>query len=95
MKQNRNEDQFDAMLRSAFHDHAKTMERELETQEELQAQGIAPHQFSPEFERKMKLLTKKTKGNVWRGPKSKWGQYIAAAVAVVMVGIERIIDWIE
>lgn len=95
MKQERNEDQLDAILRSAFRDHAKTMERELETKEELQAQGMPPHQFSPDFERKMKRLARKTKGNLWRGPKSKWGQAIAAAGAAVVIGVERIIDWTQ
>lgn len=95
MKKEQREDQFDAMLRSAFQAHAKTMEPELETKAELQAQGIALHQFSPEFDEDMKKLAQKTQRNAWGPGQSRAAKKMAAAAAAVALGIKRIFDWIE
>ncbi len=95
MKKEPREDQFDAMLRSAFQAHAKTMEPELETKAELQAQGIVLHQFSPEFDENMKKLAQKTRRNAWGPGQSRAAKKMAAAAAAVALGIKRILDWIE
>lgn len=85
MKKELKEEMFDAMLRSAFHDHAATMEPELETEAELRAQGIEPHVFSTEFEREMKKLVKKTQRKTWRTGHRKGFQRAAAMFALVIL----------
>ena len=84
MKQELKNEMFEAMLRSAFQDHAKTAEPELETREELQAQGVELHSFSPEFEGKMKKLIKKTKRKAWWSDHRKRVQRTAAMFAVLI-----------
>lgn len=92
MKKEPREDQFDAMLRSAFQAHAKTMEPELETKAELQAQGIALHQFSPEFDENMKKLGPKDPAECLGAPPKQAAKKMAAAAAAVALGIKRILD---
>lgn len=90
MKQKLQDEMFEAMLRSAFQDHRE--EEELPTEEELRARGVEPHQFSPEFERKMEKLTKEMRRKERRNGQSKWFQRTAAVFAALILGIKQLFD---
>lgn len=86
MKKELKEEMFDAMLRSAFHDHAATMEPELETEAELRARGAEIPVFSQEFEQKMgKLLKKDRRKTWWNAHKDRGIWKIAALFAMVVL----------
>lgn len=82
MKQNLQDEMFEVMLRNAFQDHR---EEDLLTEEELRAQGVEPHQFSPEFERKTEKLIKRTGRKQWRETHRKGLRHLAAMLAVVFL----------
>ena len=90
MKQELQDEMFEAMLRSAFQDHRE--EEELLTEEELRAMGVEPHSFSPAFEQKMKKLTKEMRRKERRNGQSKWFQYTAAVFAALIFGIKQLLD---
>lgn len=85
MKQNLQNEMFDAMLRSAFQERRQQGDRELLTEQELREQDIEPQQFSPAFERKMKKLIKKVGRREWRRTHRKTMQHVAALFAVVFL----------
>ena len=83
MKQELQDEMFEAMLRSAFRDHCE--EEELPTEEELRAMGVEPHRFSPEFEKKMEKLIKKMRRKEWREKHRRGIRQLAAMLAVVFL----------
>lgn len=85
MKQNLQNDMFDAMLRSAFQERRQQGDRELLTEQELREQDIEPQQFSPAFERKMRKLIKKVERREWRRMHRKTMQCAAALFAVMIL----------
>lgn len=73
--------QAEAVLRDALR---ACPEEDLLTEGELRKQGIEPHRFSPEFEKKMKALIRQQRRKEWlkkHGVKS--GGLIAALVSLV------------
>lgn len=83
MKQKLQDEMFEAMLRNAFQDHHE--EETLSPEEELRVMGVEPHQFSPEFERKMEKLIRKARRKEWREKHRKGIRQLAAIVAVVFL----------
>lgn len=83
MKQKLQDEMFEAMLRNAFQDHHE--EETLSPEEELRVMGVEPHQFSPEFERKMEKLIRKARRKEWREKHRKGIRQLAAMVAVVFL----------
>lgn len=90
MKQKLQDEMFEAMLRSALRDHR---EEALLTEEELRAQGMELHRFSPEFEQKMEKLIRKASKKERRMQRGKRGWRIAAMFTTVWVGIKNLFDW--
>lgn len=83
MKQKLQDEMFEAMLRNAFQDHHE--EETLSPEEELRVMGVKPHQFSPEFERKMEKLIRKARRKEWREKHRKGIRQLAAMLAVVFL----------
>lgn len=85
MKQGLKNEMFEAMLRSAFQEHRE--EEALPTEKELQDMGVEPHQFSPEFERKMEKFLRKAQRKERRLSHQKRFHHVAAVfVAVILAG---------
>lgn len=82
MKQKLQEEMFEAMLRNALQDHR---EEDLLTEQELHASGVSPHQFSPEFERKMEKQIRTVRRKEWREKHRKSTRQLVAMLAVVIL----------
>ncbi len=75
MKKDLQDKLFDSMLRAAFQEKVSTQEPE----------DVPPHEFSPEFERKMQKLIRRMERQDWRQTHRRKLRRVAAMFALVIV----------
>lgn len=83
---NRNED----LLKMALEDYIARTPSELKTKDELRAEGVELHQFSPEFDKKMARALRKSRKHTWFNRHKKSLRNIAACM-VILVGISGVL----